>query len=40
MQRINIMPILDIREFEIFAERLNHAEGLVFDWYHNLLGGR
>ena len=39
MQLINIMPILDIREFEIFAEGLDHAEGLAFDSAQNLWAG-
>ena len=39
MQLINIMPILDIREFEVFAEGLDHAEGLAFDSAQNLWAG-
>ena len=36
---MNISPILDIREFEIFADGLDHAEGLAFDSDHNLWAG-
>lgn len=36
---MNISPILDIQEFEIFADGLDHAEGLAFDSDHNLWAG-
>jgi len=33
---MNTAPILDIREFEIFADGLDHAEGLAVGSDHNL----
>jgi len=32
-------PVVDIREFEIFAEGLDHSEGLAFDADQNLWAG-
>ena len=39
MQLMDTAPILDIGEFEIFADGLDHAEGLAFDSDHNLWAG-
>ena len=36
---MNTAPIIDICEFEIFADGLDHTEGLAFDSDHNLWAG-